>query len=81
LSIFVKSTNTSIQPLFQVDLALKDVGHALNLAETSGAKMRAVEVAKQHLLEVKEHRGEKGDIAGIYGAVRKESGLPYELQK
>ena len=40
--------------------------------------MPAVEVADAHLAAVKEHMGEKGDIAGIYGAVRKESGLKFE---
>lgn len=64
------------QPLFQVDLALKDARHALDLASTSGAKMKAVEVARDHLQDVKSQRGPKGDLAGIYGAVRKESGLP-----
>jgi 3-hydroxyisobutyrate dehydrogenase-like beta-hydroxyacid dehydrogenase len=67
------------EPLFAVDLARKDAGHALALASSSGAKMRAVEVADQHLKEVKEHMGPKGDIASIYGAVRKESGLKFEL--
>lgn len=65
-------------PLFQVDLAIKDATHALSLASSSGARMPAVEVARQHLLSVKEHSGKKGDIAGIYGAVRKESGLKFE---
>lgn len=68
------------EPLFQVDLALKDASHALSLAESSGAKMRAVEVAKQHLADVKSEQGAKGDLAGIYGAVRKESGLNFALQ-
>lgn len=66
------------EPLFQVDLAIKDATHALSLASASGAKMRAAEVARQHLLEVKDHAGKRGDLAGIYGAVRKESGLKYE---
>jgi len=43
--------------------------------------MKAVEVARQHLSDVKDYRGEKGDLAGIYGAVRQESGLPFELEK
>jgi len=66
------------EPLFAVDLARKDAGHALALAESSGAKMRSVQVADQHLKEVKDHMGARGDIAGIYGAVRKESGLKFE---
>lgn len=65
-------------PLFPVDLALKDARHAVSLAEACGARMRNLEVANAHLAEVKEHDGAKGDIAGIYGAVRQESGLKYE---
>ena len=67
--------------MFQVDLALKDARHALSLASASGTKMKAVEVAKAHLEDVKKYRGEKGDLAGIYGAVRVESGLGYSLSK
>ena len=40
--------------------------------------MDAVEVANRHLEDVKDHAGDKGDLAGIYGAVRKESGLQFE---
>ena len=61
-----------------MDLARKDVGHVLELAEKTGTKLKAAEVADQHLKEVKEHMGERGDLAGIYGAVRKESGLKFE---
>jgi len=67
------------EPLFAVDLARKDARHALALAKSSGVRMRSVEVAEQHLAEVKEYRGSKGDLAGIYGAVRQEAGLKYEL--
>ena len=42
--------------------------------------MKAVEVADAHLQAVKAEKGTKGDIAGIYGAVRLESGLKYENQ-
>ncbi|KAL8744329.1 MAG: hypothetical protein Q9190_003421 [Brigantiaea leucoxantha] len=66
------------EPLFGVDLARKDAGHALDLARRSGARMRDVEVADEHLHDVQNHTGSKGDIAGIYGAVRQESGLQFE---
>ncbi|MCJ1355578.1 MAG: hypothetical protein MMC33_005570 [Icmadophila ericetorum] len=66
------------EPLFGVDLARKDVRHALSLAGDSGVKMRGLEVAEAHLEEVQKHSGSKGDIAGIYGAVREESGLEFE---
>lgn len=65
-------------PLFAVDLARKDASHAMSLAKASGTRLRNLEVADEHLAQVKEHAGELGDIAGIYGAVRKEAGLKYE---
>ncbi|KAF2159324.1 hypothetical protein M409DRAFT_71102 [Zasmidium cellare ATCC 36951] len=66
------------EPLFQAKLARKDAGHAQSLAKASGSSLKAVEVADEHLRQVVEHAGDKGDIAGIYGAVRKESGLKFE---
>nr|OQO32077.1 hypothetical protein B0A51_00615 [Rachicladosporium sp. CCFEE 5018] len=66
------------EPLFSAKLARKDAGHALDLADSAGVKMRAVEVADSHLEMVVEHAGDRGDIAGIYGAVRKEGGLKFE---
>jgi hypothetical protein len=39
--------------------------------------MKALEVAKGHLEDTQKERGEKGDLAGIYGSVRQEAGLPY----
>jgi 3-hydroxyisobutyrate dehydrogenase-like beta-hydroxyacid dehydrogenase len=70
--------HTREEPLFAVDLARKDAKHAKNLAKASGAQMKSVEVADMHLAAVKEHMGERGDIAGIYGAVRQEAGLKFE---
>jgi 3-hydroxyisobutyrate dehydrogenase-like beta-hydroxyacid dehydrogenase len=61
-----------------VDLAIKDVRHAMELADAGGAKLPGMEIAMKHLEAVKEHQGKTGDISGIYGAVRKESGLPFE---
>ncbi|KAF4975174.1 hypothetical protein FZEAL_8003 [Fusarium zealandicum] len=66
------------EPLFSVDLARKDAKHALSLAEATGARLRNVETADAHLAELKEHFGAKADFVGIYGAVRKEAGLPFE---
>ena len=67
-----------VQPLFGVDLARKDARHALDLAKSSGTRMRDLEVADGHLANVQEHMGSKGDVAGMYGAVRQESGLKFE---
>jgi len=67
--------------LFNAALALKDARHAASLADKAGVKMKALEVAKSHLQDVQKERGEfGGDLAGIYGAVRMESGLPYSLK-
>ncbi|TKA80511.1 hypothetical protein B0A49_00333 [Cryomyces minteri] len=66
------------EPLFAVDLARKDAGHALSLAKAHGCKLKDVEVADAHLAEVQKHMGRRGDIASIYGAVRQESGLKFE---
>ncbi|KAF2019432.1 6-phosphogluconate dehydrogenase 2 [Aaosphaeria arxii CBS 175.79] len=66
------------EPLFHVDLAKKDAGHALSLARETGTSMPALVVANEHLTKVKEHLGDKGDIPSIYGAVRQESGLKFE---
>jgi len=66
------------EPLFAVDLARKDARHAMALAKSVGTRLKAVEVADAHLAQVKEHMGVKGDIASIYGAVRKEGGLNFE---
>jgi len=66
------------EPLFAVDLARKDAKHAMNLANDAGTRLKDLEVADAHLEQVKKHRGEAGDIAGIYGVVRQEAGLKFE---
>jgi hypothetical protein len=48
------------------------------LAKAAGTRMKDVEVGDAHLEMVKKHKGEAGDIAGIYGAVRQEAGLKFE---
>lgn len=69
------------EPLFAVDLARKDLRHAANLAAESGMRLRSVEVTDGYLKDVKAEKGEKGDIAAVYGAVRKEAGLGFENQE
>jgi len=66
------------EPLFAVDLARKDARHAQKIANDAGVTMKNVQIADGLLQGVKEHMGTKGDIAGMYGAKRKESGLPFE---
>lgn len=66
------------EPLFHVDLARKDARHAMDLAKSSGSSMPTLEIADKHLIAVKEHLGDKGDISSIYGVVREASGLKFE---
>lgn len=65
------------EPLFHADLARKDAGHAIKIARDSGAKVPNAETADRHLEMVQKHTS-KGDIAGIYGAVRQDAGLKFE---
>ena len=66
------------EPAFQAKLARKDAKHAKDLAAKSGVQMKGLEVVDQHLQQVVDHAGDKGDIAGVYGAVRQEAGLKFE---
>jgi 3-hydroxyisobutyrate dehydrogenase-like beta-hydroxyacid dehydrogenase len=66
------------EPLFHVDLARKDARHAKAIADKSGSSMKMVALAQERLDTVKEELGDRGDIASIYGAVRKESGLSFK---
>ena len=68
----------TLQPLMAVDLALKDINHALAISDEAGNKLPGMEIAKRHLEVVKGQQGSSGDLAGIYGALRKESKLPYK---
>ncbi|CAN8102965.1 unnamed protein product [Discula destructiva] len=65
------------EPLFHADLARKDAGHALKIAKDAGVQVPNVETADRSLARVQEHT-DKGDIAGIYGAVRQAAGLKFE---
>ncbi|KAI0109477.1 NAD binding domain of 6-phosphogluconate dehydrogenase-domain-containing protein [Nemania sp. FL0031] len=67
------------EPLFSADNARKDAGHAMNLARSVGLDLKLTEQVDEYLKVVVDHAGgAKGDIAGMYGAVRKENGLKYE---
>ena len=52
------------EPLFSVDLARKDAGHAINLAAKVGVDMKIAKVVDEHLKAVKETRGPSGDLPG-----------------
>jgi 3-hydroxyisobutyrate dehydrogenase-like beta-hydroxyacid dehydrogenase len=67
------------EPLFSADNARKDAGHAMSLAKASGMELKLAKQSDEYLKIVADHAGgSKGDMAGIYGAVRKQSGLKFE---
>ncbi|KAL2832900.1 hypothetical protein BDW59DRAFT_180514 [Aspergillus cavernicola] len=68
------------EPLFAVDLARKDLRHAASIGKEAGVSLPSVKITDGYLKVVKEEKGEKGDIAGVYGAIRKEAGLPFDNQ-
>jgi 3-hydroxyisobutyrate dehydrogenase-like beta-hydroxyacid dehydrogenase len=65
------------RPGFQVDLALKDCNHALDLAKECGARLEVVETMERHLKTAKEVGGDNMDISTTYGTLRKEAGLKF----
>lgn len=69
------------EPAFAVDLARKDARHAKHLADKAGVVISSNEPASSYLQEVRENQGSKGDIASIYGVVRKRAGLAYEVPR
>ena len=62
------------EPLFGVQLARKDAGHALDVGERHGVRLNMVQTAVGYLSEVKDG----GDVAGMYGAARARAGLKFE---
>jgi len=65
-------------PIVAIKMAKGVADHVLGLAEQSGTELAAYKVGKKHLDIVDDHTGSTGDIAGIYGAVRLESGLEFK---
>ncbi|EGX94669.1 6-phosphogluconate dehydrogenase 2 [Cordyceps militaris CM01] len=70
--------HTRAEPLWAVDLARKDARHAKALAAAAGTRVQNVETADAHLASLREHAGPSGDIAAIYGVVRKKAGLNFK---
>ncbi|KAM0355177.1 hypothetical protein ACHAPU_001042 [Fusarium lateritium] len=69
------------RPWSDLNLAIKDVGHGIALAEQSGARLEVAEVAIKHLKDAKQFSDAKGrplDSSSMYGILRKEADLPFE---
>ena len=52
----------------------------LDLGKRSGTSLRAYQQGVEHMKIVQQYAGASGDISGIYGAVRLESGLSFEKE-
>ena len=61
-----------------IDHALRLGSIVLRLSQESGTSLKSYEEGIKHMEMVKDHAGASGDISGIYGAVRQESGLEFE---
>jgi len=70
----------AIQVGISVSHALALTSKILGVAKATGTSLKSYEVAVKHLEDAKEHSGPNTSLLGVYGAVRKESGLPYENQ-
>ncbi|KAJ4247831.1 hypothetical protein NW762_013040 [Fusarium torreyae] len=69
------------RPWSDLNLALKDVGHGITLAEQSGTKLEVAEVAIKHLKDAREFSEAEErplDSSSMYGILRKEAGLSFE---
>ncbi|PWY67952.1 6-phosphogluconate dehydrogenase-like protein [Aspergillus heteromorphus CBS 117.55] len=64
-------------PLVEVSKALTLMDEVLDLAHQCGASIKIYETAREHMQAAQELGGPNTDIAGVYGAVRVESGLPF----
>jgi 3-hydroxyisobutyrate dehydrogenase-like beta-hydroxyacid dehydrogenase len=53
------------KPLFAVDLARKDIRHAQDIANKAGVTMKNIQLSDELLVDVKDHMGARGDMAGM----------------
>jgi hypothetical protein len=63
-----------------VSHALTLAGKVMGVAKATGTSLKSYEVAVQHLEDAKKLAGPDTSLLGIYGAIREESGLPYDNQ-
>ena len=68
------------QSIVDVAKARSLTSQILELALGSTTSLKSYKVAVDHLAVTEAHAGPRCDIMGIYGAVRVESGLPFELE-
>lgn len=70
------------KPWSDLNLALKDVRHGINCAETAGTRLKVAEVTLEHLERAKAHSVQESDrpldSSSMYGIIRKDAGLDFE---
>jgi hypothetical protein len=64
--------------MFMARLAIKDCNLMTSLTEKAGGKLPGIDLVKGQLQTVDKTMGETGDIAGVYGVLREQSGLPFK---
>ncbi|SPJ75282.1 related to gamma hydroxybutyrate dehydrogenase [Fusarium torulosum] len=69
------------RPWSDLNLAIKDVGHGIALAEQSGSRLEVAEIAIKHLKDAKQFSDAEErplDSSSMYGILRKEAGMSFE---
>ncbi|KAF2450161.1 6-phosphogluconate dehydrogenase-like protein [Karstenula rhodostoma CBS 690.94] len=80
LKLFEALMPTSPHVVTGASQALALAGKVMGVAKATGTSLKSYEVAVQHLKDAKKLAGPDTSLLGIYGAIRQESGLPYDNQ-
>ena len=68
------------KPRSDLTLAIKDVGHGIEIAKQVGTRLKVAEATMDHLLEAKiwaEKEGRGLDSSAVYGVIRQDAGLDF----
>lgn len=66
------------QPLISKEMAQSLAAETMDMARESSTSIKAYETAVEHMKMVKSYARPTGDIGGLFGVVRMESGLNYK---
>lgn len=59
-------------------MAVKENTHLNDLAHKNGVKLRTLDTVTHHTDRVNADRGPNASLMAIFGAIREDSGLPFE---
>ncbi|KAE8414954.1 NAD binding domain of 6-phosphogluconate dehydrogenase-domain-containing protein [Aspergillus pseudocaelatus] len=68
-------------PWSDLSLGLKDVGHSIDCADSTGTRLKVAEVALDHLKRANTYSEQEGrplDSSAMYGIIRQDAGLDFE---